>query len=118
GGGAVVLSDAFAQGLPLQVICGLLAIPSIDHRAVGEWTAALSLATATPTPDARVGADRAILAFDGYVSALIAERRDRPGDDLLSELIAVEEGRDRLSKDELVAMLVQMLYAGHETTRN
>jgi cytochrome P450 len=41
------------------------------------------------------------------VSALIAERRERPGDDLLSELIAVEEGGIRLSKDELVAMVVQ-----------
>ena len=61
---------------------------------------------------------RAIIAFDDYVSALIAERRDRPGDDLLSELIAVEASGDRLSKDELVAMVVQMLYAGHETTRN
>jgi cytochrome P450 len=114
----VDLYDAFAQRLPLQVICGLLAIPSIDHHAVGEWTAALSLATATPTAEARVGADRAIVAFDKYVTALIAERRERPGDDLLSELIAVEEGGVRLSKDELVAMVVQMLYAGHETTRN
>jgi cytochrome P450 len=114
----VDLYDAFAQRLPLQVICGLLAIPSIDHDAVGEWTAALSLATATPTPEARVGADRAITSFEEYTTALIAERRNRPGDDLLSELIAVEEGGDRLSKDELVAMVVQMLYAGHETTRN
>jgi cytochrome P450 len=116
--GDVDLYDAFAQRLPLQVICGLLAIPSIDHHAVGEWTAALSLATATPTPEARIGADRAIVAFDEYVSALIAERRAQPGEDLLSELIAVEEGGARLSKDELVAMVVQMLYAGHETTRN
>jgi cytochrome P450 len=116
--GHVDLYDAFAQRLPLQVICGLLAIPSIDHHAVGEWTAALSLATATPTPEARIGADRAIVAFDEYVTALIGERRAHPGDDLLSELIAVEEGGVRLSKDELVAMVVQMLYAGHETTRN
>jgi cytochrome P450 len=114
----VDLYDAFAQRLPLQVICTLLAIPGIDHHAVGEWTAALSLATATPTPEARVGADQAIGAFDDYVSAMIAERRVRPGDDLLSELIAVEEGGDKLSKDELVAMVIQMLYAGHETTRN
>ena len=115
---AVDLYHAFAQRLPLQVICGLLAIPSIDHHAVGEWTAALSLATATPTPDARIGADRAIAAFEAYTRGLIAERRERPGDDLLSELIAAEEDGDHLSEDELVAMVVQMLYAGHETTRN
>jgi cytochrome P450 len=114
----VDLYEAFAQRLPLQVICGLLAIPSIDHQAVGEWTAALSLATATPTADARVGADRAILSFQEYTRAMIAERRVRPGEDLLSELISVEESGARLSEDELVAMVVQMLYAGHETTRN
>jgi len=114
----VDLYDAFAQRLPLQVICTLLGIPSIDHEEMGDWTAALSLATATPTPQARIDADRAMRSFDGYVGDLIAERRVRPGDDLLSELIAVEEGGDRLSKDELVAMVVQLLYAGHETTRN
>lgn len=116
--GRVDLYDAFAQRLPLQVICSLLGIPSIDYAEVGEWTEALSLATATPTADARRAADRAMLAFDAYVGALVAERRVRPGEDLLSELIAVEEGGDRLAKDELVAMVVQLLYAGHETTRN
>jgi cytochrome P450 PksS len=59
-----------------------------------------------------------MLAFDDYVGRLVAERRARPGEDLLSELIAVEEDGDRLAKDELVAMVVQLLYAGHETTRN
>ena len=114
----VDLYDSFAQKLPLQVICSLLAIPSIDFESVGDWTAALSLATATPTPAARVGADHAMNSFDDYVTRLVAERRVRPGDDLLSALIAVEENGDRLSRDELVAMVVQLLYAGHETTRN
>lgn len=116
--GDVDLYESFAQKLPLQVICSLLAIPSIDFDAVGEWTAALSLATATPTPAVRVEVDRAMQRFDGYARRLISERRVRPGDDLLSALIAVEASGDRLSLDELVAMVVQLLYAGHETTRN
>jgi len=112
------LYDTFAQKLPLQVICSLLAIPAIDFEAVGEWTAALSLATATPTAEARAATDRAILCFDDYVTDQIVERRRRPGEDLLSALIAVEENGDKLSREELVAMVVQLLYAGHETTRN
>ncbi|MEZ4330322.1 MAG: cytochrome P450 [Myxococcota bacterium] len=116
--GEIDLYDSFAQKLPLQVICSLLAIPTIDFEAVGEWTAALSLATATPTPEARIGADRAMQCFDDYVSRLIGERRARPGEDLLSALIAAEADGDRLSREELVAMVVQILYAGHETTRN
>lgn len=114
----VDLYDSFAQKLPLQVICSLLAIPSIDFEEVGRWTEALSLATATPAAEARVGADQAMKSFDDYVTRLIAERRTRPGDDLLSALIAVEENGDKLSREELVAMVVQLLYAGHETTRN
>jgi cytochrome P450 len=118
GGGSLDLYAAFAQRLPLQVICELLAIPGVDHEQVGAWTAALSLATATPTPEARAAADGAMLGFNDYVGGLIAERRRRPGEDLLSALVAVEEAGDRLSADELVAMVVQLLYAGHETTRN
>ncbi len=116
--GEVDLYDAFAQRLPLQVICELLGIPSVDHDRVHDWTAALSLATAYPTPEARVAADRTMLEMNDYTLDLIAERRREPKDDLLTALIAAEEAGDRLSPDELVAMLVQLLYAGHETTRN
>jgi cytochrome P450 len=114
----VDLYEAFAQPLPLQVICEVLAIPTVDHAQVGAWTAALSLATAYPTEQARAEADRATLAFGDYALRLIAERRAARGEDLLSALIAAEEAGDRLSPDELVAMIVQFLYAGHETTRN
>ena len=66
----------------------------------------------------RAEVDEAMRCFDEYARRLIAERRVRPGDDLLSALIAVESSGERLSPDELVAMVVQLLYAGHETTRN
>ncbi len=114
----VDLYDAFAQRLPLQVICGMLAIPSVDYAQVHDWTTALSLATAYPTPEMRVAADRATSEMNDYVLRLIGERRAQPGDDLLSALIAAEEAGDRLAPDELVAMVVQLVYAGHETTRN
>ena len=112
------LYSAFAQRLPLQVICQLLAIPSVDHEQVGAWTADLSLATGYPTEKDRLAVDRSMRCFEDYAGELIRERRQQPGDDLLSALIAAEEAGDRLSPDELVAMIVQMLYAGHETPRN
>jgi cytochrome P450 len=114
----VDLYDAFAQRFPLQVICELLAIPSVDHAEVHDWTTALSHVTGYPTAEERAAADRTMDAMNAYVRELIAERRTRPGDDLLSALIAAEEEGDRLSPTELVAMVVQLLYAGHETTRN
>jgi len=116
--GAVDLYDAFAQRLPLQVICELVGIPEVDHMQMGEWTAALSLATATPSESGRIAADAAIRGFEGYVGDMVADRRVRPRDDMLSALIAVEEAGERLLPEELIAMVVQFLYAGHETTRN
>jgi cytochrome P450 len=48
----------------------------------------------------------------------VATRRANPRDDLLTALIEAEEVDDRLDRDELVAMVVQLLFAGHETSRN
>jgi cytochrome P450 len=52
------------------------------------------------------------------VRELIAAKRAEPRDDLLSALIAVHEGSDRLSQDELTSMVFLLLVAGHETTVN
>ncbi|MAG30108.1 MAG: cytochrome P450 [Deltaproteobacteria bacterium] len=116
--GEVDLYESFAQRLPLQVICSMLDIPDVDFEAVGQWTADLGLATGYPTLEERQKIDCAMVTFRDYAKQLIAERRRAPGEDLLSVLIAIEEGGDHLSTDELTAMVVQMLYAGHETTRN
>src|SRR3546814_13802603 len=55
--------------------------------------------------------------LDGYVRAMVEERRHRPADDLLSHMIAVEEEGDRLSTDELVMMTETVLMAGTDTNR-
>jgi cytochrome P450 PksS len=52
------------------------------------------------------------------VRSLVAKRRKALGDDIISALIRAEEGGDRLSEDELVAMVFLLLVAGHETTVN
>ena len=49
---------------------------------------------------------------------MIAERRARPGEDLVSDLVAAEERGDVLEEEEIVATCVLLLFAGHETTRN
>ena len=60
----------------------------------------------------------AALAFLKYIQQQIRTRRIGPGMDLLSALIAAEETGDKLSEDELVAMIFLLLIAGHETTVN
>jgi cytochrome P450 len=56
--------------------------------------------------------------LDAYTRELIAERRGKPKDDLLSDLIAQEEAGDRLTTDELVMMVNAVIVGGTDTTRN
>src|SRR5205807_7207722 len=70
------------------------------------------------TPEAQAAADSAATVLVSYLDDLIARRRANPGDDLLSLLIAAEEAGDRLSHDELVAMSLLLVIAGHEPTAN
>lgn len=104
--------------LPLAVISDLLAVPEEDRATFGEWTSTLGLAfLSVADAGARAAVVDALGALDDYVTALVARRRAAPGDDLLSALIAVEEEGDRLDTDELVALVENLLFAGHDTTR-
>ena len=52
----------------------------------------------------------------GYYADLLAEKRRHPADDLASALLAVEDGGDRMSDQEIIAFLFLMVVAGNETT--
>jgi cytochrome P450 len=85
---------------------------------MADWAHGLSVASGMADPAARRAGDEAMTAFRSYVGAMINERRVARRDDLLTALIDAEESGDRLSPDELVAMVVQLIFAGHETTQN
>ncbi|MFC4942369.1 cytochrome P450 family protein [Pseudonocardia sp. GCM10023141] len=114
GPGPVDLVAGFAYPLPITVIAELLGIPELrrdDFRR----------SSSIVTNGALHGLDawgRAAIEMVGYVRELIAEKRAAPADDLLSDLIAVQDGGDRLSADELSSMVFLLLTAGHETTVN
>jgi cytochrome P450 len=58
------------------------------------------------------------MELDEYFRHLVALRRAEPRDDLLSQLIAVQEGSDRLSERELISTVILLFAAGFETTTN
>jgi len=65
--------------------------------------------------------DRAMLAMEEigqYLRELVQQRRGNPRDDLVSALIAAEERGDHLTEEEMLANIVLLLGAGHETTAN
>jgi cytochrome P450 len=109
----VDLLEAFAFPLPITVICELLGVPDSDRADFRAWTqAVLSTGEASAEPGT------AAMEMAGYFTALVADKRAHPADDLLSALIDARDAGDGLSERELLGMLFLLLVAGHETTVN
>jgi cytochrome P450 len=106
------LIDAFAFPLPIQVICELLGVPAADQASFRKWSNVIVSGT--------IAGDQLPVAFvelRDYMQELIARKRAEPTDDLLSALIAVDDG-GQLSENELISTTILLLIAGHETTVN
>ncbi len=117
GGGDLVA--AFAEPLPVAVIAELLGVPAADRHLLRPWSNAIvGLYELEPGPGVAGRAVAAARDFTAYLRALLAERRRRPGDDLLSALAVAAVDGDRLTEDELVATAVLLLNAGHEASVN
>jgi cytochrome P450 len=119
--GTVDLVDQFAYPLPVRVICDLLGVPFADQDRFKVWSHALARGLdpnfLLPREVVRASAE-AREQFAAYFFELLAERRRSPGDDLLSQLVAVEDGGTVLSEAELLSTCILLLVAGHETTVN
>jgi cytochrome P450 len=117
--GEVDLMDELAFPFPVAVIGRLIGVPSDDQpqfqQLVRDLTDALDLAVADSD---LTRADAAADTIVDYFTGLVAERRRQPADDLVSALIAVQEGGDRLTGNELLSTLVLLFLAGFETTTN
>lgn len=116
-GGMDLIAD-LARPLPSTVICQMIGVPLQDRELFTDWTAQVThlLATRALTPTQLEKSLTAAGKLNTYFTALIAERKLKPGDDLLSTLIRAEEAGDRLSPEELIIQAVGLLIAGFETT--
>jgi cytochrome P450 len=109
----------FAFPLPVTVIAEMLGLPTADADRCRAWTiAAGRVLDPNQTPEQVGRAIEAVEHLSGYVREQVEQRRRMPGDDLLSVLIAAEDGGERLSEDELVSTVNLLFGAGHETTVN
>ena len=111
-----VIAD-LAYPLPVTVISEMLGVPESDRDALRRRSLDL-IYTLDPmlSVEALARAQRAGAEFRAYLRELIADRRTRLGDDLLSGLIQAEDDGQQLTPQELVATCVLLLVAGHETT--
>jgi len=119
GGRPVDLVDAYAAQLPVAIIAGMLGVWDPDQRRqVVEWgnVAAKLLDPGLPWHEFR-DAKRAVRDLHRWLAVQIETKRREPGDDLLSQLVALQ-GEDALTNDELRSTALLVLGAGFETTVN
>jgi len=113
-----LISD-LSETLPGVVIAELLGVPPADRPQFKRW--ALDFATAISggrSLDVVLQAQTSLLTMAEYLRPIIAARRVRPADDLLSALVAVEQQGELLNETELVVTCMLLLIAGSETTTN
>jgi cytochrome P450 len=109
----------YAMPYSIEAICRLLGVPVADSDALLDWSHAIvKMYELAVSPDQHLAADRAARDFIGYTRELIAAKRRTPDGSLVSELVQVEDGGDRLSEDEIVCTVIVLLNAGHEATVN
>jgi cytochrome P450 len=108
------LVGAFAFPMPFTVICELLGVPEPDRGALGRGLTALLVPTPTPAEYERAkAASDAVVAM---LEALVDAKQADPGSDLVSGLITARDGDERLSTQELLSTIFQLIVAGHDTT--
>ena len=116
--GRIELVDDVCDPYPIPIICELLGAPKEDWKLFSQWATDIFRIFNGDFANDLDKIQKAGEELDDYVRAMIADRRDKPADDLLTDLIAAEEEGDRLSTDELVMMVDAVLVGGTDTTRN
>jgi cytochrome P450 len=111
--GIVDLVHGFALPLPFQVISGLLGVPDDVRPRMHSWFRTLLRPYAgSPPPDVVAASDSIVAAL----VELVAAHRRSQDDDLTGALVAASTDGDRLTEEELLSTLFQLIVAGHDTT--
>ena len=118
--GAMDFIRELAFPLPAMIIAGLMGAPEEDLEPIKTWSDRLAsyLGGAVDERDNFEEASAGVAALVDYFHALLRERERRPRDDLMSLMLRAEHEGEHLTRDEVVANCVLLLFAGHETTTN
>jgi cytochrome P450 len=103
----------YARKLPLSVICEVLGLPPADRPKFMPWAGKVTGVSGA------IGFLRMIpglAAIKRYLERHLETVRTTGGQGLIAELVQVEKEGGKISRDEMVAMVFLLLFAGHETT--
>lgn len=110
------LIEDYAFPLPIIVICEMLGVPLKDQDKFRAWSNTIMESVSNPQMNQE--SDEVMKAFVNYLQELITQRRNHIQQDLISDLIGIEEEGDKLTEQELYALVFVLIIAGHETTVN
>ncbi|GGV09041.1 cytochrome P450 hydroxylase [Streptomyces filipinensis] len=108
------LMPSLANPLPMEVICELLGIPAADRRDFHAWTDSVR----GSSEDAAVESRAAMREMHRYLTGVIAAKRNKPTDDLLTAMTEAHDEHDSLSEPELLAMSFLLLFTGYTSAVN
>ncbi|MEM6463518.1 MAG: cytochrome P450 [Pseudomonadota bacterium] len=115
--GSVELIKMFAEPIPVAVIARMLGVPQPLNDLLLDWSHKMvRMYMFDAGKEDRRDANAAARDFAACLSEIIAERRRKPADDLISHMITSDRGGDRLTDDELISTSILLLNAGHEAT--
>lgn len=110
---------AFAKPYPSQTIATVMGAPLEDAPRLHHWSNWIQRQfDAASMTNERPAIEQAVEEFYEYARALLAGRREDPGDDLISTLLAAEEQGERLSEEECVNLVLNVLIGGVDTTQS
>ncbi len=113
------LMEEFANPLPVSVIADLLGLDPDRRDDFKRWSTALIVGSTRPGESGGFGGNVGLFReFRAYMTEVIAQRRENPGDDLISTLIDSGEGEGILEPEQVISFASLMLAAGSETTTN
>jgi cytochrome P450 len=113
--GKMDLIRDYALPVPLTIIAEILGITEKDRMKFHQWTKSLLALTASGS---FLWVIPQFIAMSRYLKRIFKERQATPQEDLITALVQAEEAGERLTEDELLAMVFVLLIAGHETTVN
>ncbi|MCH8971522.1 MAG: cytochrome P450, partial [Acidobacteria bacterium] len=115
--GSMEVISEYATPIPLTMIAELMGIPSEDHSLLVDWSNVIvRVFDEGVTPAEGEAAEQATKDFVEYLEDVVAQRRTRPGEDLVSAMLDVDESGDTLTDAEIVGTSILALNAGHEAT--
>jgi cytochrome P450 len=110
---------AVAKPYPSLTIATVMGAPLEDAPKLYEWSNLIQRQFDGPSLMNELEAiERACAEFYEWAGALIERRKDEPGDDLISTLIAAEQEGDRLSDVECMNLVLNVLVGGVDTTQS